>query len=245
MSWLAIVFLVIMCGVLPVLSIRAARQMKAQQAKPTIPELFINTLIMQGTLSALAIGAANTSGIALFPRPTFTLAGALAGAIFLALALVANVWRWRVLDPAEREELSWLRPRGGRDVGAWAGVALTAGTCEEIIYRGALYGLVLQATANEWATIALCVVVFALGHWVQGRGAMLIVVLFAVGFHALVRITGDLYTAMIVHAVYDFAAGLVLLKLASRTMQAAPNTRQDEAGITPDADRHSADSSPA
>ena len=57
-----------------------------------------------------------------------------------------------------------------------------AGIAEEIIYRGALFGLFQQLLGNDSAAIALCVAAFALGHFVQGRGAMLIVILFAVAF---------------------------------------------------------------
>ena len=34
--------------------------------------------------------------------------------------------------------------------------------------------------------------------------------------HALVLLTGDLYKAMAVHVVYDFLAGLMLMRLARR-----------------------------
>jgi membrane protease YdiL (CAAX protease family) len=63
--------------------------------------------------------------------------------------------------------------------------------------------------------VGACVFVFALGHWVQGRGAMVIIVIFAAAFHVLVRLTGDLYTAIVVHVVYDFAAGMLLWRLSA------------------------------
>ena len=42
------------------------------------------------------------------------------------------------------------------------------------------------------------------------------VALMAAAAHLIVRVSGDLYTAMTVHFVYDFFAGLVILRLARR-----------------------------
>jgi membrane protease YdiL (CAAX protease family) len=185
------------------------------RVKPTVREILLSTLATHGVVGGLAVWAAWAEGIELWPRPTFDWMDAGAAAAFLALAGAANVWRWHAVNRNERDELSWLRPQSPNDFAAWAAISLLAGVSEEVIYRGALLGVMEQLLGSYWPAVAVCVAVFALGHWAQGRGAMLIIVVFALLFHLLVRVTGDLYTAIGVHVAYDFGAG-VLLWAASR-----------------------------
>jgi len=60
----------------------------------------------------------------------------------------------------------------------------------------------------------LSALVFALAHFAQGWRAVLVIVAFAAASHGIVSATGDLYTAMFVHVVYDFLAGVLILRLA-------------------------------
>lgn len=216
MTVLGAVFVAVVCVAMPVLAIRAARGLARSPCKPSVQDVLLSTLITHGVVGVLALFAARSSGISLFPPPSFTSVDLFAGILFLALAMLANIWHWRATSEAGRAELSWLRPRTPGDFAAWAGVSLLAGVMEEIIYRGALMGIMHQAMDAYWPALGVCVAAFALGHWAQGRAAMVIIVLFAAGFHLLVRITGDLYTAVAVHVVYDFAAGVLLWALGRR-----------------------------
>src|SRR5262249_2450239 len=49
---------------------------------------------------------------------------------------------------------------------------------------------------------------FGLTHIIQGWRSVAIIVVFALGFHALVWLAGSLYVAMAVHVAYDITAGL-------------------------------------
>jgi membrane protease YdiL (CAAX protease family) len=97
-----------------------------------------------------------------------------------------------------------------------------AGIVEEIVYRGALFTLWQRVLGSWWAAAALCSLAFALAHFVQGWRAMVVIIAFALGSHAIVRLTGDLYTVMAVHVVYDFLAGLIVIGLARRDGLLAP-----------------------
>jgi membrane protease YdiL (CAAX protease family) len=195
---------------MPVMAVRAARSLSRMRVKPTVQEILLSTLATHGVVGGLAVGAAWAEGIELWPRPTFGWLDAGAAAAFLVLAGMANLWRWHAVEERERDELSWLRPQSPRDFAAWAGISLLAGVTEEVIYRGVLLGIIEPLLGSYWPAVAVCVLVFALGHWAQGRGAMLIIVFFALAFHVLVRVTGDLYTAIAVHVAYDFGAGVLL-----------------------------------
>ena len=216
MTFLGAAFVAGVCILMPALAIRAAGQLARAHVKPTTRDVLLSTLITHGTVGLLALLAARNSGIVLFPPPEFTLRDVLAAGIFLTLALVANVWHHGAAGEAERDEMSWLAPRTPGDFLAWAGISLLAGVSEEIIYRGALLGIIHGALDAYWPAVGVCVIAFSLGHWAQGRVAMLVITVFALGFHLLVRVTGDLYTAIVVHVVYDFAAGVLLWALAYR-----------------------------
>jgi membrane protease YdiL (CAAX protease family) len=62
----------------------------------------------------------------------------------------------------------------------------------------------------------VCAVAFALAHFVQGWKTVAVIAVLAVFNHLIVRATGDLYTAMAIHFVYDLLAGVILLRLAKR-----------------------------
>jgi len=103
----------------------------------------------------------------------------------------ANV---RVLLPVTRDEQR-----------TFVGVALTAGICEEIVFRGfgILYLRWLWPAIPDAALVAIIAVVFGLGHYYQGvRGVLLIAIVGAL-FTGLTLQAGTLVPAMIVHTLID------------------------------------------
>lgn len=202
--------IVVVCAIMPWMAIRTARELRARRFHVTMRDVLLSTLVTHGTATLLALWAAWADGAELFPRPSVGGRDVLAGACILIAAGVVNVLRWQHLGPDGRDEATWIRPKTHADLARWAGVSVLAGVSEEIVYRGALLGVLERATGSYGVAVGACVAAFVLGHWVQGRGAMIIITLFALAFHALVWFTGDLYTAIVVHVLYDFGAGLVL-----------------------------------
>ena len=65
------------------------------------------------------------------------------------------------------------------------------------------------------AAVAICVVLFALGHANQPwRMVVIALVPMSVGLHYLVLWSGSLYPAMATHFLYDFCAGFLFIRLA-------------------------------
>jgi len=173
-------------------------------------------------IAALWLAAARPwSALGLVPRLTGGLTGVVLGlAIFLAL--LARQGR---LVPADDSALERVRERTRhlermlpttRGERSWFfALALTAGTCEEVLYRG--YAIWYLA-AWSWlyvphhAFLAAAVVsslIFGSGHAYQGvRGVLLTAVVG--GFLATVyAITGSLFAGMLIHALMDLHAGYV------------------------------------
>jgi len=96
--------------------------------------------------------------------------------------------------PVTREERRW-----------WVAVSLTAGVCEEIVYRGFLIPYFMGAPASFPVTLAMIAssLVFGLAHIYQGvRGAIGTAILGMV-FAVLFVTTGNLWVPIVLHALID------------------------------------------
>jgi CAAX protease family protein len=88
----------------------------------------------------------------------------------------------------------------------WLPLSLTAGFCEELLYRGFLTWLVASYVGLP-AAIGVVVVAFGLGHASQGRSGVIKTGLVGLVMSIIVVLTGWLVPAMIVHALLDIGAG--------------------------------------
>jgi membrane protease YdiL (CAAX protease family) len=210
------VFLVATCVLLPLMAIRSALRVRRPGGTPTRAQYLTSVFVSQGMLLVLALSAARSEFIWLFPRRSFGVTNILLAVAFLVPALGTLPMRWAKKSEESRQRMMWMVPQRTDDLWWWALLALTAGIVEEIVYRGVMFKLWLRILGSWWLAVAVCVLVFALVHYVQGRRAMALIALFAFVFHMIVLVTGDLYTAMAVHFIYDFLAGVMVLRLARR-----------------------------
>jgi membrane protease YdiL (CAAX protease family) len=98
-----------------------------------------------------------------------------------------------------------LLPRTVEERRTFAVLAVTAGICEEIIFRafGIAYVRFIWASASDAWIIVLTSVAFGFAHLYQGlRGVVLTGIVGAV-FASLVLTTGSLFAAMAIHAMID------------------------------------------
>jgi membrane protease YdiL (CAAX protease family) len=109
-------------------------------------------------------------------------------------------------------------PSTKRQLVLWTCVSLVAGVGEEIIYRGVMFSCLDWYINQPIISALICASAFAIAHITQGARAAWFVFFMALAFHALVWVAGNLYMAMIVHAIHDFAVGLQHL-LCSRTTE--------------------------
>jgi membrane protease YdiL (CAAX protease family) len=208
------VFLLLIGVLFPLLAVRSAFRVRAAGRAPTAVQHLVSVVVSQGMMLFLALSAATYEGLELFPRPDFGWQAPVLALAFLVLSLgtLPARWRWKPLE--ERRRNLWVYPRGTSDLGRWAVISLLAGTVEEIVYRGVMLQLLVRVLGAWWPAMLLCVVAFALAHFVQGWRAMLVIVLLAAAAHGIVFTTENLYTAMFVHVVYDFLAGVLIVRLA-------------------------------
>jgi membrane protease YdiL (CAAX protease family) len=102
--------------------------------------------------------------------------------------------------------LADMVPRDDREARWWSGLSLTAGICEEIVYRGFLIA-VLATAFDLWLAVILAAVAFGVAHAYQGPKGILktgVVGLIAGGLFVL---TGSLWLPMLLHALVDVTSG--------------------------------------
>lgn len=84
--------------------------------------------------------------------------------------------------------------------------------CEEIIFRGLLWGAVERQGWSRWAAFVLTTVIFALSHLEPQRTWLLLVIAIPIGVARL--ITRSLGASMVAHVLNNFLPGLSLLLLS-------------------------------
>jgi len=126
-------------------------------------------------------------------------------AIFLPamFALRSPALRTKAARAAKR--LAFLLPSNKEERRWWWLVCITAGVCEEIIYRGFLLHYFHVQPFHLNLTLALVVssLIFGAGHLYQGALGAVQTALIGFVFGAMFIVTGNLLLPMFVHAILD------------------------------------------
>jgi membrane protease YdiL (CAAX protease family) len=110
------------------------------------------------------------------------------------------------LAPHTRSESWW-----------WVALSLSAGFCEEFVFRGYLIWA-FQPVFGLWGAAAFSVVVFAAAHAYQGAKGFVATGVVGSLLTLVVLVFGSLWPAMALHALIDIAQGLIAW-LALRALQ--------------------------
>jgi membrane protease YdiL (CAAX protease family) len=103
----------------------------------------------------------------------------------------------------------FLLPQGGMEMALWVVLSITAGICEEAVYRGYLQKQFVALTKSVPGGIVLSALAFGAAHSYQGFAkASLIGVMGAMG-GTLAYWCGSVRPGMIAHAVQDVLGGFV------------------------------------
>nr|WP_223198956.1 type II CAAX endopeptidase family protein [Solihabitans fulvus] len=97
-------------------------------------------------------------------------------------------------------------------------VCLLAPLCEELIYRGLLWGAIERLRWSRWAAFVLSTAIFAAGHLEPLRTSLLLVIALPIGFARL--ITGRLTASVVAHVINNFLPGLTFLLISLGVMRA-------------------------
>ena len=159
------------------------------------PDDLLRPPALSGTLARL--GAAQ--GV---PLPV--VAALLVGLVLpVLIALASPHARARLAKPLEA--LSWYLPDSPAERRWFAAVAVSAGVCEEVLYRGFLlrHLTALLPELGGTGAVLVAALVFALAHTYQGASAAVATALVGLGLTALFVASHSLWLPIVVHALID------------------------------------------
>jgi membrane protease YdiL (CAAX protease family) len=181
--------------------------------------LYRQGIAIQWALVALTLGLWVWQGrtwlaLGLVPRLTWGLLGVVAGLVIVALYVLVQQRRalgepegvFRVR--AQLRDIERLMPRTDHEMRWFYGVSITAGLCEELLYRGYLIWYLLHWLPLLPAALVSSLV-FGFGHAYQGVRGVALTTLVGLFMSGLYLVTGSLAPCMVFHALMDLNAGHV------------------------------------
>ena len=131
----------------------------------------------------------------------------------LILTIVASMVYISIMGPdvtsAVGEVFGGLRSGVPAALTVWVVVVIIAPLCEEIVYRGLLWGALEKYGVNRWAVFAITTVVFAVAHLELTRMPLLVVISVPLGLARLY--TGRLLPSVVAHQVNNVLPGIALV----------------------------------
>jgi len=109
-----------------------------------------------------------------------------------------------------RRQLGFLVPDTHLELLAWFCVSMTAGFCEEIIFRGYLQRQFAAVSRSMLAGVVLSAIIFGAAHGYEGGPRMLLLGVYGLMFGLLAWWRKSLRPGMIAHAWHDALSGAVM-----------------------------------
>jgi membrane protease YdiL (CAAX protease family) len=155
------------------------------------------------TLTELGLSSVGSLRILL---PTFIGAFLLGGLHWLNLRRIGQLEG--TVPEKMRSLATRILPRSFVEFLPYFALAITAGVCEEFLYRGFAMAALLRAGMSNWLVVLLTAVLFGLAHSYQGRSGILGTSIMGLVFGGFRIIYGSLIPVTVWHAVVDIVAGV-------------------------------------
>jgi membrane protease YdiL (CAAX protease family) len=138
--------------------------------------------------------------------------------VVAGLAIVLSVMAVRGRSAGSREEqrarmrerlrsFEYLLPHSARELRVFLALAVTAGICEELLFRGFMIWY-LGHWLGLFQAAALASLVFGLGHLYQGPRGILTTALVGAFLSAVYLLSGSIFLPVAIHALIDVNAGV-------------------------------------
>jgi uncharacterized protein len=133
-------------------------------------------------------------------------------AAMIVLGIVSLPLRLGHLATAEKA-VEALAPRGAAEMLLWIALCLTAGFCEELVFRGYFLRQFSSPIHRVWLGVLLSSLLFGLSHGYEGAATMIVIGVYGALFCGLALLRDSLRPGMIAHAWHDIFAGIALVLL--------------------------------
>ena len=148
-------------------------------------------------------------------------------AIGLSLVFVVVYWieaHWRLSGPRRAVSIGKMRqntpfaPGTPRELRHWVFLAVSAGVCEEIIFRGFLISYCVAFTGTSTTGLALAIIIpglgFAIVHFYHDLKNVVLIFWLSAVFGTIAVITESLLIPIVLHTAVDLVGGLLTLRFA-------------------------------
>ena len=206
-----------------VLPWRGQSKLKKLLAQPSLSgtdrlALYASTIAFQWVIAAVAVWRAWARGLRLadlglvHQRSLRVLIAAGIGAVTLGTFQWLNLRRvghMKSNAPSLMRRLAErILPRSTKELSLYLVLALTAGICEEFLYRGFTMAALARVGLPTWSAILLSSVLFGLAHLYQGRPGLVSTLVIGIVFGTARTVYDSLLPAAAWHAAFDAVAGL-------------------------------------
>ncbi len=130
--------------------------------------------------------------------------------LWIVWMILQTAWnRW--FGSGHAASIRFLLPQRPVEVVLWIALSISAGFCEEVIFRGYFQRQFEALTRNVWIALFLQSVLFGVSHGYQGVNACLRITLYGGLFGLLALWRQSLRPCIAAHALTDIVAGVVRL----------------------------------
>jgi len=235
-AWDAWLLCAVLAGLVPFHGVLAYSRLRA--ARDPIPtrtklRLYGTIVVLEWALVAATVAVAHRHGLGLrdlgetLGNPRLTLAVTSLGLLGL---LALTEFNLRQIRRAGREELELtverarkFVPVGSKEIAAFALVSITAGICEEILYRGWLVTFLSGLSGSVWIGAVAASVLFGVGHAYQGRQGMIATGLLGALFGSMFVLVKSLVPGQVIHAAIDLVNGILAGRVVRRLAGLPPS----------------------
>lgn len=132
------------------------------------------------------------------------------------VGLAAGLWTvWTILEkgidrwlPSQAASIQTFLPRRASEILLWIGVSVSAGICEELVFRGYFQKQFEAFTGRRWIALFLQAALFGIAHGYQGLEACLKIAVYGALFGLLAVWRGSLRPGMVAHTGTDILSGI-------------------------------------
>jgi uncharacterized protein len=205
-------------GVQTALSVRGYLRSEEMRAatNPDRMSVYGRTIFFQWMVFALVIAGVRLHGTSLYAvlgerwrslRQLVTDAGI--GFLLLGASILVPVIFGPHSHPAEDAATQFLLPRSSAEIATWIALSLTAGICEEALFRGYLQQQFTALTNNVAIGILFSAVLFGAAHGYQGPRRAILIALTGAILGATAYWRKSTRPGMFAHAAQDLLGGLM------------------------------------
>jgi len=136
---------------------------------------------------------------------TDLLLGLALGFLWIGVDKAWGAW----LGPGHAKSIGALLPQSAEEIALWIAVSLSAGICEETVFRGYLQKQLTVLTRSGIVAVILQAIVFGAAHAYQGVNAAENTAAYGLALGALALWRGDVRPGIVAHAWSDIFGGVL------------------------------------